>query len=233
MSKIKKNQSNWGQKLHLEIEDQLEERVFNPLPEKETNDLWVWPIIDKGSWDGPKQDWENSHKQVYFRHIREWNCVVTAGANMGLHVRPYSKLFKHVYAFEPDWLNFYCMSINNPYPNVYKYQAALGEEPGFCNLVNGCPDNRGATMINKNATETPIAMMTIDQFNLPFCDLIQLDVEGFEIHALKGAIKTIERYKPVIIVERMNQQIVDLLSPFGYHRHEPSIADTVISIGEP
>ena len=41
----------------------------------------------------------------------------------------------------------------------------------------------------------------IDNLNLPGCDLIQLDIEGYELKALKGAIETIKKYKPVICVE--------------------------------
>ena len=36
------------------------------------------------------------------------------------------------------------------------------------------------------------------------CDLIHLDIEGFEYYALKGAVETIKRTKPVIALEWMN-----------------------------
>ena len=44
-------------------------------------------------------------------------------------------------------------------------------------------------------------MMTIDSLNLN-PDLIQLDVEGFEENALKGAFDTIMRSRPIIIIEQ-------------------------------
>ena len=46
---------------------------------------------------------------------------------------------------------------------------------------------------------TPIII--IDNLNLPGCDLIQLDVEGYELNALLGAIETIKKYKPVLCIE--------------------------------
>jgi hypothetical protein len=43
--------------------------------------------------------------------------------------------------------------------------------------------------------------MRIDDMHLPSCDLIQLDIEGYELFALQGAQRTIEQYRPVIMIE--------------------------------
>ena len=43
--------------------------------------------------------------------------------------------------------------------------------------------------------------MLIDDLNLPGCDLIQLDLEGYEFYALQGGIETIKKHKPVIVIE--------------------------------
>ena len=55
--------------------------------------------------------------------------------------------------------------------------------------------------------ELPIAML--DDFNLQDVGLIKIDVEGHELAVLRGAVKTLERDRPsliVEIVERMNGQ---------------------------
>ncbi len=44
-------------------------------------------------------------------------------------------------------------------------------------------------------------MMTIDALDLPVCDLIYLDLEGYELFALRGAADTLERCRPVVAVE--------------------------------
>ena len=46
-----------------------------------------------------------------------------------------------------------------------------------------------------------IPTMLIDDLNLPGCDLIQLDLEGYEFYALQGGIETIKKYNPVIVIE--------------------------------
>jgi hypothetical protein len=48
--------------------------------------------------------------------------------------------------------------------------------------------------------------------------IIQLDVEGYEHNALEGAKETIERCKPIIIVEKVLKStwFCDHLGPLGY-----------------
>ena len=71
-----------------------------------------------------------------------------------------------------------------------------------------------------------LPLIAIDSLNLPGCDLLQLDVEGFELKALKGAINTITKYKPVICVELCEKwlnryddsstEVLDFIQNLGY-----------------
>ena len=68
--------------------------------------------------------------------------------------------------------------------------------------------------------------IVVDNLNLPGCDLIQLDVEGYELNALLGAVETIKKYKPVLCIEfcekwlnRYNnslEKVLDLVHSLGY-----------------
>jgi hypothetical protein len=49
--------------------------------------------------------------------------------------------------------------------------------------------------------EGHIPTIRIDDLNLTDCNLMQLDVEGYELNALLGAAKTIDKFKPVLCVE--------------------------------
>ena len=63
-----------------------------------------------------------------------------------------------------------------------------------------CPavSNRGALQTRPTGL---VPVMAIDQLALPACDLIMLDIEGDELPALRGAVQTINRYRPVIVAE--------------------------------
>ena len=64
------------------------------------------------------------------------------------------------------------------------------------------------------------------QSELPAPDFIKLDVEGAELHVLKGAIKTIGKKHPRILLEFNKEtfeaagytqdDILNFLKPFGY-----------------
>lgn len=124
--------------------------------------------------------------------------AIQAGGNVGIWPREFSKHFEKVISFEPDELNFECMVKNlENIENVEIYNTALGNSLGSAALER-VSYNCGAHYL-RNGSEFHI--MTIDSLDLDACDLIQLDVEGYELNALKGAQKTIDAFRPVIMVE--------------------------------
>ena len=52
---------------------------------------------------------------------------------------------------------------------------------------------------NKNGNEN---VTTLDTFNLKNISFIKIDVEGYELNLLKGALNTIEKNKPMIFIEK-------------------------------
>lgn len=186
---------------------------------------WYWIKSDTGAWEGPVNDWETSHKRKYFEHLKGKKAVLTAGANCGLYAQFYSKMFDVVWAFEPDYLNFHCLVNNTQLPNVIKMQAILGEQAGLAGIKQVAMSNVGMhTVMNEGFIPT----LTIDSFNLPYLDLIQLDVEGYEIRVLRGAIESIKRLRPVVIVENgSNSEISELMTGLHYKSAGQSISDTI------
>jgi len=215
--------------------------MFNTFVRKKTSGVnevedlqdWVWPDCDIGSWgaanDGPLGDWLNSHKIKWFEHVRRYGVVLQAGGNMGLYARLLSDKFETVYTFEPHPLAFHCLVQNCQVPNIIKFNAALGPERSYIKNSIGLEgaDNMGMNQIAKMEGSI-IPMFTIDELNLPSCDLIALDVEGFEYNILCGSMTTIVQYKPVIILENGERpEIKEFLTPFGYRVAGKSVADTV------
>lgn len=185
---------------------------------------WMWIAPDSGAWQGPHEEWPH-HKEKAEKHVTDWRICVQAGGNQGMYPRLYSEMFDHVYTFEPDPLNFHCLVNNCQKDNIYKMQAALGENTGLAKVNRYTMDNTGMHTVSTEG-ECFVPMVTIDSLNLPYCGLFQLDLEGYEIYALRGALATIERCKPVIQCECGNDRILELLRPFGYDAVDSSGADT-------
>lgn len=164
---------------------------------------------------------------------------VQAGGHSGLYPKHLSELFEAVYTFEPDHLNAASLAVNTlGVSNIYKFQAALGEETAFVDL------NRSAGGSGSNHVEGAghIPMLTIDLLDLPVCDLIYLDIEGYELPALRGAKETIAKYRPVIALEdnglsqrfgiTSGDAIGYLETEFGYVVAERSNSDVIMVHGE-
>ena len=187
---------------------------------------WYWPSSDHGAWTGPSDDWAQEHSVKYFKYLKGLDVVVTAGANCGLHTRFFAQKFKRVYAFEPDPLNFHCMVNNSQFPNVYKFQMALGEE---CRLVDIANENHSNVGVHTIKEGNKIPMITIDTMNLDACDLIQLDVEGYEPNVIKGALETIKKFWPVITAEN-GHNCEHILFDLGYKVVDQSRSDKVFAM---
>jgi FkbM family methyltransferase len=161
---------------------------------------WLWPKEDIWAWKwlNKKDHWDLPYR------IKDvcptTNLVIQAGGNAGLYPKQYSTFFKKVITFEPDYRNFLCLCENVKDLNVEKCQKALGDKKSFINLDTNPKwneTNSGALKINGDGN---IEQITIDSLNLNPC-LIHLDIEGFEGPALVGALETITRAKPLIVLE--------------------------------
>jgi FkbM family methyltransferase len=175
---------------------------------------WYWPSQDTGLWQGPSEEWPHFKERV-LRHVKKFDVIVQAGGACGVYPRLYSKFFKNVYTFEPDPLNFLCLTLNTQVFNVKKFNGALGDAPGWVVMNYASPVNVGMHRVAPSS-EGSIPMMTIDSFNFYACDFIQLDIEGFEEKALLGAINTIKKFKPTIQTELARGDVQKILIELNY-----------------
>lgn len=140
----------------------------------------------------------------YFHH-KQTRTAIDAGASYGWLTIGFARRFNSVHSLElrPDV--FECLIENTKsYPNVIPYNLGVGDKAG---TVRYHPSEvSGITTIDwKNQTEedgTSVGnIITIDELELDEVDLIKLDVEGSEYRALRGAVDTIRKSKPLIVVE--------------------------------
>lgn len=143
-------------------------------------------------------DWVDDIDMI-LKHVDQKRICVQAGGAVGVWPSKLAGHFERVYTFEPVPENYDCLVRNVP-DNVRHAQVGLSDQVGMCSLNRDEFEdtNSGAWYLKENGN-TPV--ISIDTIPLDCCDLIQLDVEGFELKVLIGAIETIKRFKPVIVIE--------------------------------
>lgn len=189
--------------------------------EQEDNGLW-WPKADRIAKSFILSNVSDLERIVTFCDKKD--LIVMAGGNVGVYPKAAAKHFKQVVTFEPDKLNYECLKLNCDESNILAYNTAIGEKcetKGLLRHLSNC----GAHMISESGNDCEV--ITIDSLNLPACDLIMLDIEGYEYFALKGAEKTIRQFYPVISVELKQLgkeygiddiEILKFLTELGYQK---------------
>jgi FkbM family methyltransferase len=170
---------------------------------------WVWPAYDTELMRvfDFVQDVGKIMRHVPIERARAGVCIQAGGA-CGVWPLAFAHYFDMVLTYEPEPLNFECLLCNTAHESkVVAKQAALGSVAGFgyLNLAATDKNNCGCHYIGtaQDATQRTVQMVTIDADAAAFDDivLIQLDVEGHELQALRGAAATIARCRPVIVIE--------------------------------
>lgn len=180
-------------------------------------------------------------KYILHRRLRDYpgNVVaVDGGANIGVHTIEWAKMLGQsgqVLAIEAQESIFYMLAgnvaLNNCF-NVKLLNAAIGEEDGelevpapnyFAPGTFGSLEMRqhdGSEDIGQAMRATKmVAMIALDTLNMDRLDFLKLDVEGMEMEALQGAWKTINKCKPVMLIECIKvaqEKLRDELQSIGY-----------------
>jgi FkbM family methyltransferase len=127
-------------------------------------------------------------------HCKQWRTAVQAGGNIGLWPARMALSFQKVLTFEPDQTSRQCLELNVP-KNVEVLSDVLGASVGSCGMTR-----RGLGSHNViEGDASPV--VPVDDFGLMDVDLVQFDVEGYELEVLKGAEATLARCKPLVQVE--------------------------------
>jgi FkbM family methyltransferase len=186
---------------------------------KRINGFW-WP-------DDVGEKWQHSFKHVRsldwaMHRSRRRRMAVQAGGNIGLWPRTLAGLFSQVITFEPDTVSRACLKQNVVgLRNVNVMSDALGAEAGRCSIEH-------RSLGSHRVTEgDDVNIVTLDSLGLLDVDFLQLDVEGYEWHALVGAHETLSRCRPLVQVElrdfgehygASDKSVRDLLYSFGYQQ---------------
>lgn len=155
------------------------------------------------------------HSIAWCAAKKRLGVVVQAGGSIGVWPRTLAKHFQWVYTFEPEPISFHCLCRNITEENVFKLQAALGNDLG------GLAIKKVKLTSHQIIGDGPILQIRIDALTLRSCDAILLDVEGYELKALLGAGITISRFHPLVLVEARGK----------YSRDQEAIAMFLLNAG--
>ncbi len=196
----------------------------------------VWPLdlanpthrwIVYGGYEGPALwNWLRARPSVV-------RTVVDSGANIGQTVLYFAALVPaaRIWAYEPgsaarDWLQA-GVAANN-FTQVQVEPAGLGAVAGTARLASCGADDRHGSWNKVNAAEgEPIVLATLDgelaRHGLAELDLWKLDMEGYELEALRGAASALAagriRAVYIEIAGEPGQACLEFLTARGYRAH--------------
>ena len=144
---------------------------------------------------------DRAERELLRRILFQGAVAVDVGANIGI----YSQFFSDcvgpsglVHSFEPSRDNFRRLSAaTRDVSNVRLTQAVVGERSGECTLYisdNLNVDHRAYRADGDSRRCVPTQMVALDDYFKPGqrVDLIKMDIQGYELHALRGAQRVLK-----------------------------------------
>jgi len=191
--------------------------------------LW-WPVAD----GDPVKAYNFVMKRVKDSDLAVKLCkkrsvCVQAGSYVGLWPKRLAKSFALVWTFEVMPGCFEAARRNlESCSNVFLSNWGLGSTHGITAPL--LPKGTAGSWRIDPEGQLSANLTCIDKLPLKSCDAIFLDIEGYEVEALKGAKETIAKYRPVIHVEelpRSKEAIQRHLRELGYKEFARIHADAV------
>lgn len=134
------------------------------------------------------------------KHVRQRRLAVDVGAHVGLWSFWMAQDFTRLEAFEPKPEHVACWRLNlEGAQNATLHEVALGAIEGSVGLRTG-PSSSGDTRVVVGGDG--ILQRTLDSYQLEDVDFLKVDCEGYEAFVLEGAVETVTRCRPVVIVEQ-------------------------------
>ena len=159
-------------------------------------------------------------------HCHKHRVAVDVGANVGRWAKPMSEAFERVEAFEPYTPSMDCLAKNLAGRNVGFHPIALMDYSGEVDLYL---EVRSHFLQKQNRGERiSVPCATLDSLGIGPVDLIKIDVDGNETAVIEGAGETINKHRPIIILEVKRLRNADqIMRAFEYEPIVRGRIDTV------
>jgi FkbM family methyltransferase len=151
-------------------------------------------------------------RRVLYSLVKNNSVCFDIGANIGETTLNFARLAREgkVYSFEPVPFLFERLQTNvsfNNFPNIFLNNLALSDKKEQLFFESSKNHNSSGISLQKHPTSRSQAVnsTTIDSFveenNITHIDFMKIDVEGFESLVIKGGMRTLKKFMPVIFME--------------------------------
>lgn len=179
------------------------------------------------------------HVAIAAKYIRKGDVVIDGGANIGTFTKAFADMVGEngtVFAYEPNGLAFDCLAYNaQSFVSFVTLSAyALGAKYGMCQIKDESQNHGMAYCIETKSNKADGLITSIDSESFYRLDFVKLDVEGWELATLQGAIETIKRFQPVFDIEINDATLARMgLSPNDIYQFMHDLGYTIAErIGE-
>jgi FkbM family methyltransferase len=155
---------------------------------------------------------------------------VDVGAHVGTWAQHFALKCKQVHAFEPQRSTYERLRDGVKLAklrNVTCHNLALGGE-GEVDLHVVSVDGGGSTLRHRRElgevrSVEKVRLAQLDDFDFEDVGVVKIDAEGYEIDILRGAAKTLEKNRPVLLLEAWDHE--------WYARERAELIAHVVSLG--
>lgn len=193
-----------------------------------TYDYYGWQVVDEDilytkllekDLNITNEDQEELTK-IIDRYINPCRTALDVGCHYGFLTKFLSTRFNHVHSFDFNNDIFECFIKNIDIQSVKNCTAhpyGLGEQEKSVATNDWFVkyQRRGplGNHIDPTGTDRQYLIKNLDSLGIEDVDLMMVDTEGYELMVLRGAVNTIKRFKPVLVLEFHKRRLTD---KFGY-----------------
>lgn len=164
--------------------------------------------------------YEDNETKLVRKLCRDESVFFDIGANVGYYSLIAGKTNKNnrVYAFEPVSKTFARAAENiklNHLNNIFLHKKIISNRTELASINVGNENNWGMSSLvqhdHLSGDVEKVESITLDNFvkeeKITRLDLVKIDVEGFELNVLQGMKETLIQFKPIILIEILDQNL--------------------------
>ena len=200
------------------------------------DDLYIGRTIAAG------YEWDGWMRRDIVGHYKPNTDILDIGANIGYNTLMFSD-YGPVHAFEPV---FHEVVRKNVAENALRHAVtvhpiALSSGKGACELhlppkEHGMMNYGGTSLVDYGTEPIPAVRDRLDDVYHGTPSIIKIDVEHHEMDVLEGAVKTLAKHRPMLLIEIHDYDkspIPKFLEEFGYVRQKKLLGGMHVDPGSP